>query len=203
MLAAAAGKHETSWGPTVLADDPCLAACGAAGPEYAGQYYRARYYDPRVGRFISEDPVGLRSAANPYQYVEANPTTMIDPMGLKGFTWSGQCAAQPPISPLRRFIQWLNTPPFAPPPAVAAQRFLNNPDRSPCPGNSLFEALFPCNTAFNLGASPNLPLLQQWKDEFGKQCASENGKTVFKDFPVLGSPEHVYAGWCCKCEDKK
>jgi uncharacterized protein RhaS with RHS repeats len=28
-------------------------------------YYRARYFDPRVGRFISEDPLGVRDHLNP------------------------------------------------------------------------------------------------------------------------------------------
>lgn len=42
-------------------DVVCLAGSRplALRPEYASQYYRARYYDPKVGRFISEDPIGL------------------------------------------------------------------------------------------------------------------------------------------------
>ena len=32
-------------------------------PETGLYYYRARYYDPKVGRFISEDPIGF--AAGP------------------------------------------------------------------------------------------------------------------------------------------
>jgi RHS repeat-associated protein len=33
-------------------------------------YYRARYYEPAVGRFISEDPTGNRSGTNIYAYVD-------------------------------------------------------------------------------------------------------------------------------------
>ena len=46
-------------------------------------YYRARYYDPQLGRFISEDPLGLRSGdVNFYAYVSNDPTNLIDPFGL-------------------------------------------------------------------------------------------------------------------------
>ena len=45
-------------------------------------YYRARYYDPAIGRFISEDPTGFRAGANFYPYVSGNPLTFNDPTGL-------------------------------------------------------------------------------------------------------------------------
>ena len=46
-------------------------------------YYRARYYDPRAGRFESEDPIGPRSGdLNFYAYVGNNPVIAIDPTGL-------------------------------------------------------------------------------------------------------------------------
>ena len=48
-------------------------------------YMRARYYDPNVGRFISEDPIGLEGGdVNLYAYVGNNPVVLIDPDGLKG-----------------------------------------------------------------------------------------------------------------------
>jgi RHS repeat-associated protein len=46
-------------------------------------YYRARYYDPLVGRFWSEDPLRFFSGdANFYAYVEQNPINLLDPRGL-------------------------------------------------------------------------------------------------------------------------
>jgi RHS repeat-associated protein len=45
-------------------------------------YYRARYYDPKIGRFISEDPIGLRGGLNRYRYVNNRPTRFTDPLGL-------------------------------------------------------------------------------------------------------------------------
>jgi len=43
-------------------------------------YYRARYYDPQTGRFLSEDPA--RSGINFYRYVQNNPIDGTDPSGL-------------------------------------------------------------------------------------------------------------------------
>ena len=46
-------------------------------------YYRARMYDPALGRFISEDPIGFAGAnINLYGYVRNNPLNLIDPLGL-------------------------------------------------------------------------------------------------------------------------
>ncbi|MFQ5964050.1 MAG: MopE-related protein [Candidatus Scalinduaceae bacterium] len=46
-------------------------------------YYRARYYDPQTGRFISEDPIGfLAGDMNFYRYVKNNPVNLVDPTGL-------------------------------------------------------------------------------------------------------------------------
>jgi RHS repeat-associated protein len=47
-------------------------------------YYRARWYDPKVGRFISEDPAGLSGGLNLYGYVGGDPVNMVDPQGLWG-----------------------------------------------------------------------------------------------------------------------
>lgn len=45
-------------------------------------YYRARWYDPQVGRFISEDPIGLGGGINQFAYVSNNPQNATDPTGL-------------------------------------------------------------------------------------------------------------------------
>ena len=56
---------------------------------YCGEYYdvesgfiylRNRYYDPSIGRFITEDPA--QSGTNWYVYANNNPLTYIDPWGL-------------------------------------------------------------------------------------------------------------------------
>jgi RHS repeat-associated protein len=61
----------------------------------SGLYYnRARYYDPSLGRFISEDPIGLAGGSNPYVYSGNNAIDKRDPSGLAsvegewGTSWS-------------------------------------------------------------------------------------------------------------------
>ncbi len=44
-------------------------------------YYRARYYNPDLQRFISEDPIGLGGGINKYSYVENSPLLHKDPSG--------------------------------------------------------------------------------------------------------------------------
>ena len=45
-------------------------------------YNRFRYYDPDVGRFISQDPIGLAGGTNSFRYAP-NPIGWIDPNGLR------------------------------------------------------------------------------------------------------------------------
>jgi len=52
-------------------------------------YYRARYYDPQVGRFVSKDPIGFEGGDNNlYGYVLNNPVNATDPEGLCKWTGS-------------------------------------------------------------------------------------------------------------------
>ena len=45
-------------------------------------YYRARYYSPALGRFISEDPSQFQGGANFYAYAGGSPTNFTDARGL-------------------------------------------------------------------------------------------------------------------------
>jgi len=45
-------------------------------------YYRARYYDSEIGRFLKEDPVGFFAGQNFYVYALGSPMNWTDPMGL-------------------------------------------------------------------------------------------------------------------------
>ncbi|WP_447908334.1 RHS repeat-associated core domain-containing protein, partial [Serratia fonticola] len=49
----------------------------------SGLYYNLnRYYDPELGRYLTADPVKLDGGLNFYQYVDGNPVSWVDPLGL-------------------------------------------------------------------------------------------------------------------------
>jgi RHS repeat-associated protein len=62
---------------------------GFTGREYDCEtglyYYRARYYNPAIGRFLQTDPIGYADSLNLYQYCGNNPVNFIDSLGL----WKG------------------------------------------------------------------------------------------------------------------
>jgi len=58
-------------------------------PSETGLYYdRARHYDPTVGRFIGEDPIGFEGSNDFYGLREQWAGTFEDPSGLK-IAWNG------------------------------------------------------------------------------------------------------------------
>ncbi|AMD91736.1 hypothetical protein AXF15_00470 [Desulfomicrobium orale DSM 12838] len=74
---------------------------------FPGQYFDAetglhynwnRYYNPKTGRYITADPIGLAGGMNVYAYVGGNPVNAVDVEGLiteviiTGGTWYGHAA---------------------------------------------------------------------------------------------------------------
>ena len=63
------------------------------GREYDSEtglyYYRNRYYDPGLGRFLEPDPMGTADGLNLYAYVGGNPVNFVDPLGLFATGQSG------------------------------------------------------------------------------------------------------------------
>jgi RHS repeat-associated protein len=52
-------------------------------PESSNYYYRARIYNPIIGRFLQADPIGYEDGRNLYFFVHNNPVNWIDPDGQK------------------------------------------------------------------------------------------------------------------------
>jgi RHS repeat-associated protein len=85
------GAVQTSYTYGPFGNTSQAGAASANPVQYTGRendgtglyYYRARYYDPKIQRFISSDPIGLAGGLNTYAYVENNPIAFIDPHGLR------------------------------------------------------------------------------------------------------------------------
>jgi RHS repeat-associated protein len=50
-------------------------------PGWRQAYNRFRYYDPELGRYLSEDPIGLGGSIGFFEYPK-NPLGLVDPFGL-------------------------------------------------------------------------------------------------------------------------
>lgn len=62
-------------------------------------YYNARWYDPGLGRFITEDPI--KDGLNWYVYVASNPLRFVDPTGLN-IQESETLDGEDPVTPRER-----------------------------------------------------------------------------------------------------
>lgn len=75
-------------------------------------YYRSRYHDPALARFISEDSIGFQGGINLHAYVQNAPTNYVDPLGTqpvpKPIPPPGPAPVViPPWAPLLLFDVWL------------------------------------------------------------------------------------------------
>ncbi len=74
-----------AWGSITAQSGSLTNSYTYTGREYDSEsglyYYRARYYNSIIGRFMQRDPEGVTDGLNMYIYVHNNPTNEIDPTG--------------------------------------------------------------------------------------------------------------------------
>jgi RHS repeat-associated protein len=72
--------------------------------------YRARYHNPIIGRFTSEDPIGFHGGVNLYTYVGNGPTNFVDPSGTQALPLPKPGPGPVvigPVGPLIWFDAWI------------------------------------------------------------------------------------------------
>src|SRR6185503_19873276 len=104
-------RQYDAWGNLEIgASAPGVAFTGREwDPETGLYYYRARDYDPKLGRFLNEDPIGFGGGSNFYAYVDGEPFGSMDPSGLASvkLTKPNVTKVPPPLFPCTTPVsQW-------------------------------------------------------------------------------------------------
>jgi RHS repeat-associated protein len=110
------------WGKEIAASGSVINSVRFAARELdseTGLYFnRARYYDPALGRFVSEDPIGLSGGLNLYAYAANEPVGSRDPMGLRECTkneryhWDSESEMQNGVVVVYPVVHWCVDPPI-------------------------------------------------------------------------------------------
>ncbi len=81
----------SAWGQRLIVEGDEMVPVGFAGYDWhssgAISLTLFRGYDSTLGRWLSEDPLGVRAGLNLYQYISNNPVSERDPLGLS--PWYG------------------------------------------------------------------------------------------------------------------
>jgi len=80
-----------AFGATAPDQNPSSLGAFSFNQRFPGQVFDAesglvqnwnREYNPRIGRYMQSDPIGLQGGFNTYSYVAGSPTSLVDPDGL-------------------------------------------------------------------------------------------------------------------------
>jgi RHS repeat-associated protein len=124
-------------------------------------YYRARYNDPKIGRFITEDPLQFGSGdSNFYNYVAQNPVNYTDPTGrfkVPGTNWCGPDWTGGLVEEYRPDHSALYKNPLGPEDEVCKHHdicYFNARSNSPCDPAGRSHAMAKCDLIF-VGEMPH------------------------------------------------
>jgi RHS repeat-associated protein len=138
------------FGQTTVSGSPTLNPFQFTGRENDSTglfYYRARYYDPRVMRFVNSDPIWFGGRdVNLYAYVGGNPTGRFDPLGFDFQEYRDSTMAVGPYDTFRGGYTDANAAA-----AAAAQSGLLGPHNGP--QDAFRHCVWSCLMTERLGAS--------------------------------------------------
>jgi RHS repeat-associated protein len=140
-------------------------------------YYRARYYDPTIGRFISRDPAGMVDGVNRYAYVSNDPVNATDPSGLLlSFTLNAFSKNPIPNQDAARISSFANGVALAGASAAAAPALIGLTSTSVLGGAGSFAAM--SGSAFTTGTAVTSGVIAGTTSALTAYSLGDSGKNI-------------------------
>jgi len=164
-------------------------------PETGLYYYRARYYDPSIGRFLSEDPIRFWGGIDFYKYVDNNPPNATDPSGkavIHGYwcgpTWTGGLAEEYTPAHDKLYLKPKDGDALDEACMVHDKCYYDARKKEPCDQEKRRALMRKCNKDLLRAIPPS--------DWFGDGMLVYDGIGLGTAWPDAGTNEH------CGCKDK-
>ncbi len=150
-------------------------------------YYRARYYSHKLGRFLSEDPLGFDAGDyNLYRYVFNNPTNAVDPTGEFAFLpWLLKASAEAAVDALMQGVVGY----FFDPNITTAQQAIENIDMRQV-GVAFVTGLLPGGALFKSALAASGDVLINYLDALDA-CQEYTPEQALTDFAISMGTELI------------
>jgi RHS repeat-associated protein len=143
----------TAIGPVSANGNPYMFTGQRLDSETGLLYYKNRYYDPRIGRFLQRDSLGYDGEMNLYEYASGNPINRFDSLGLlsgeatieQKVSWGEEVGWRAAPDPLANYALGL---PLEYPPHFHEWGTLNLSAKVACTGNTAHAELLKDEDSF-------------------------------------------------------